>query len=65
MNHKALASEKRLYRNCHLWLGLILGGIWALQGLTGALLVFHREADRLLLAPAARVPRHSHRSCRT
>lgn len=59
MNRKALASVKRLCRNCHLWLGLFLGGIWALQGLTGALLVFHREADRLMLAPAAAPPRLS------
>lgn len=59
MNRKALASVKRLCRNCHLWLGLILGGIWALQGLTGALLVFHREADHLMLAPAAAPPRLS------
>ena len=31
----------------HLWLGLILGGLWALQGLTGSVLVFHREIERL------------------
>lgn len=31
----------------HLWLGLIVGLLWALQGLTGAMLVFHREVDRL------------------
>ena len=31
----------------HLWLGLIVGLFWALQGLTGASLVFHRELDRL------------------
>ncbi|QMW22990.1 PepSY-associated TM helix domain-containing protein [Sandaracinobacteroides saxicola] len=32
----------------HLWLGLILGFFWALQGLTGSILVLHREADRLV-----------------
>lgn len=31
----------------HLWLGLVVGLFWALQGLTGAGLVFHRELDRL------------------
>ena len=31
----------------HLWLGLVVGLLWALQGLTGAMLVFHREVDRL------------------
>lgn len=30
----------------HLWLGLAIGLLWALQGLTGALLVFHRDIDR-------------------
>ncbi|HEY6870504.1 MAG TPA: PepSY-associated TM helix domain-containing protein [Novosphingobium sp.] len=30
----------------HLWLGWVLGGVWALQGLTGAILVFHRDLDR-------------------
>ncbi|MDQ3074850.1 MAG: PepSY domain-containing protein [Pseudomonadota bacterium] len=30
----------------HLWLGLVVGLLWALQGLTGAALVFHREMDR-------------------
>ncbi len=33
----------------HLWLGLTIGLLWALQGLTGALFVFSREADRLFL----------------
>jgi hypothetical protein len=28
--------------------GLIVGALWALQGLTGALLVYGREADRVL-----------------
>lgn len=33
----------------HLWLGLTIGLLWAIQGLTGALFVFSREADRLFL----------------
>lgn len=37
---------KRLAVKLHLWLGLTLGLLWAVQGLTGAALVFHREADR-------------------
>ncbi|EJL24226.1 PepSY domain-containing protein [Novosphingobium sp. AP12] len=31
----------------HLWLGLTLGLLWAIQGTTGALYVFAREYDRL------------------
>lgn len=41
----------------HIWLGLTLGLVWSLQGLTGAMLVFHRELDRLTLVtphPAVR-----------
>lgn len=30
----------------HLWLGLVLGLLWSIQGITGAALVFHREIDR-------------------
>lgn len=30
----------------HLWLGLVVGLLWSVQGLTGAVLVFHRELDR-------------------
>ena len=37
---------KRLAVKVHLWLGLTLGLVWAIQGLTGAALVFHREIDR-------------------
>ena len=32
----------------HRWLGLTLGLLWALQGLTGAVLVFHRDLDPVL-----------------
>jgi uncharacterized iron-regulated membrane protein len=31
----------------HLWLGVVIGLLWAISGLTGALLVFAKEADRL------------------
>lgn len=37
---------RRALVTVHLWLGLILGLFWAMQGLTGAALVFHRELDR-------------------
>jgi uncharacterized iron-regulated membrane protein len=47
--------RKRLVK-VHLWLGLCIGLLWAVQGLTGALLVFHREADRLVLPAADRGP---------
>lgn len=33
----------------HLWLGLTIGLLWSIQGLTGAMFVFSREADRLFL----------------
>jgi len=38
---------RRTLSAAHLMLGLTLGLVWALQGLTGAMLVFHREFDRL------------------
>lgn len=41
---------KRALVLVHLWFGLTLGLIWAVQGLTGALLVFHREADQAALS---------------
>lgn len=34
---------KRWWLQFHVWLGLIVGLFWALQGLTGALLVFNRD----------------------
>lgn len=37
----------------HLWLGLVVGLLWALQGLTGASLVFHREMDRWAVGAVA------------
>lgn len=37
---------RRILGRAHLWLGLTVGLVWALQGLTGAILVFHRELDR-------------------
>ena len=40
----------------HLWLGLIVGLLWALQGLTGASLVFHREMDRWAVGAVAAGP---------
>lgn len=37
---------RKLAVTIHLWLGLTVGLLWAVQGLTGAALVFHRELDR-------------------
>jgi uncharacterized iron-regulated membrane protein len=37
---------RRALIQIHLWLGLTIGLLWALQGLTGAVLVFHRELQR-------------------
>lgn len=44
---------KRVVVLAHLWLGLTLGFLWALQGFTGAALVFHRDLDRAAFAPTA------------
>lgn len=41
-----MRSSKRIAVQAHLWLGLIVGLLWSIQGLTGATLVFHRELDR-------------------
>ncbi len=43
----------------HLWLGLIVGLVWALQGLTGAALVFHREMDRWAIGAISAGPMES------
>lgn len=39
---------RKLVRRLHLWLGLSLGGLFVLLGLTGSLLVFYTEIDQLL-----------------
>jgi uncharacterized iron-regulated membrane protein len=38
---------RRILKQTHLWLGLTLGLFWALQGLTGACLVFHYNLERM------------------
>lgn len=40
-------KRRAFWVKIHLWLGLTIGLFWAIQGLTGALLVFHREFDRI------------------
>lgn len=40
------AQIRRVVAQLHLWLGLTIGLLWALQGATGALLAFHRDLDR-------------------
>lgn len=47
---------RRALVQVHLWLGLVVGLLWALQGLTGAALVFHREMDRWAVAEVAAGP---------
>lgn len=44
---------RRFLVQAHLWLGLTIGLVWALQGLTGALLVFHRELDTMTVGAAS------------
>lgn len=54
---RPIATVRRLLGTLHLWLGLTLGLVWAVQGVTGAALVFHRELDRLALPePQAGAP---------
>lgn len=50
---------RRALVKVHLWLGLIVGLFWAVQGLTGALLVFHREAERWTMSAFAAGPMRS------
>jgi uncharacterized iron-regulated membrane protein len=45
---------RRMVRALHLWLGISLGGLFVLLGLTGSLLAFYPELDALL-HPAIRV----------
>lgn len=49
-------SNKRWWLQFHVWLGISVGFFWALQGLTGALLVFNRNIQGAVYsseAPAA------------
>ena len=39
---------RQAVRSIHLWLGLVLGGLFALLGLTGSVLAFYPELDALL-----------------
>jgi uncharacterized iron-regulated membrane protein len=53
------ARARILLRRFHLWLGLALGGLFALLGLTGSALVFYIEIDKALhpaIAEQARTP---------
>ena len=43
-----MGATRRAVRRLHLWLGLGLGALMALAGVTGALLVFYVEIDRAL-----------------
>lgn len=42
------AASRRLWLKLHLWVGLSLGGVFALLGLTGSVLVFYLEVDTLI-----------------
>lgn len=43
-------KTRRVLVQIHLWLGLTVGALWAIQGLTGATLVFNRDIQPLLLS---------------
>lgn len=47
-HHAALLVRRKRWLQVHLWLGLVLGFVLALVGLTGAVLVFHAEIDHAL-----------------
>lgn len=51
---RRLIRPRSLLRQFHLWLGLGLGVLFALLGLTGSALVFYVEIDHALNLPAAR-----------
>nr|WP_244310902.1 PepSY-associated TM helix domain-containing protein [Methylotuvimicrobium buryatense] len=43
-----LKNRRKLWLDVHLWLGLTLGFLLAIYGLTGSILVFHAEIDEWL-----------------
>jgi uncharacterized iron-regulated membrane protein len=43
-----LKTRRKLWLDVHLWLGLVLGLLLAVYGMTGSILVFHAEIDELL-----------------
>lgn len=51
-----MPSARVVARRVHLWLGLALGGLFALAGLTGSILSFYPELDRALVPTLAAVP---------
>ncbi len=54
---RASQRTKRVVVLLHLWFGLTLGALWAVQGFTGAMLVFHRDFDRARLTTTPGPPR--------
>lgn len=46
--HVTLKNRRQRWLRIHLWLGLILGGLLSVYGITGSILVFHAEIDELL-----------------
>jgi len=55
MSANGRAPGRRIWRFLHRWIGLVLGTVLALIGLTGALTVFQREID-VWLNPALFIP---------
>jgi len=49
-----LASMRTVVLRLHRWIGLIFAAFWLLQAVTGALIVFHWEAEDAILAGAHR-----------
>ncbi|MDL1865364.1 PepSY domain-containing protein [Betaproteobacteria bacterium PRO5] len=43
-----LKDRRKFWLDIHLWLGLVLGFLLAIYGVTGSILVFHAEIDELL-----------------
>lgn len=44
----ALKRRRKIWLDIHLWIGLLLGAVLAITGITGSILVFNHEIDELL-----------------
>lgn len=59
MGERRARSWRVLLRRVHLWMGLSLGLLVALAGLTGSALIFYPEIDNALVPALRAVPAHA------
>ncbi len=52
----ALKNRRKIWLQVHLWIGLALGAVLAITGITGSILVFPHEIDELLNPSLMTVP---------